>query len=227
LKQLLIVALSAILFTSCIGPRKYAGFIKKYYRDTNISVANTNAQIFINKPDTTGFSSIAKVAKGKQSFIPALFYWGIKESYTCELNPAIPASIFSAAIYADSAELMHNLNGCRLEININSLPNTFTYLNKTSIIFAVFYYWISELQTIIPTNSKVSITYKIYRDASLVKQADIMGIKGTTAFVDNKVSRRRITRHYLDSYDARTRASAEDCLQILNEALMKYSKANK
>ncbi|MGN6566715.1 MAG: hypothetical protein ACTHJ0_02120 [Flavipsychrobacter sp.] len=220
MKKLLIIATVVATFSSCIGPKKYGSFVNRYYKDTNTFVRN-NSQIEILYPHSAGFTSTVKIAKGKNYCIPAILYWAINESYKCELNPGIPARIFSNAVYADSSELLTNLKGCKLEITIDSLPHRFTYHSRTDASIFIVAYVIIAKQFITSDDYNVSISYKVTRHGELIKQGNIMGVSPSKSFVNNRSTRKRITWNYLDYFDHHTKLAAKNSLHALNETLMK------
>jgi hypothetical protein len=226
MKQLLVFAIIVASFSSCIGPKKYASFVSRYYKDTTTYFNNDNPQIDIQYIDSSGFTPVVKVLKGKNYCIPAIFYWAINENYKCDLNPAIPARIFGNAIYENSLELVKNLKGCKLEITINSLPRRFTYQSRTDAAIFIVAYVVMGKQYIIPDDFTVSISYKISRHGELIKKGDITGVTPAQRFVNNRSTRKRITRQYLDSYDHHIRLAAKNILHGLTETLEKIPPEN-
>ena len=131
--------------------------------------------VSVVQPKPAVFDSFVSVKKGKNYFIPALVYWGVKESFNCNLHPIVPERIFNQACarYIDSQGLVQKLNGRRLEVTLDTVPTRFTYSYDINTIFLLFAYMTSTYQRIEPERGRLAISYKLYSGDVLEKEGKI------------------------------------------------------
>jgi hypothetical protein len=218
MRQLILFIISA--FFLFISSKKYASFISGYYAKKDTSAVATIPAIKIMPGMSSAFDSVARVDKGDTYFIPALFYWGVKQSFACELNAHLPTSTFINTFYryADSSGLNNKINGQRLEITIDSMPNRFLYSSKQDIIFLVLYAVTITNQSVYPHSNSLAISYKLYHGGTVTKQGKIVVENNEQAYTNNVKSTRKVTWIYLNQYERNMRMLTRQCIsKLVNE----------
>jgi hypothetical protein len=202
------------LFSGCISSKKYARFVKENYSNRDTVVAKPTADITVHLRRQSAFDTVVSVKKGSTYFIPALFYWGVKESFNCELNPRIPLNIFrnECNSYANTAGLTKKLNGRRLELEINGLPGKFTYVNNLDVIIAVVFYTTITLQAIRPEEMPVVVSYKLYDGKTVTREGKLELANFQKPMVNNWKSTRKVTWAYLSQYEYSMKMLAQQCM---------------
>ena len=220
MKQIILVVIAAALLSGCISTKKYAGYVKEVYKKADTSAVYTDPVISIIPEVPIMFDSIVKVGKGQTYCIPALFYWGVKQTFNCELNPGIPVRIFSNECYryAGAEGLNKKLKGQRLEITINSLPRQFVYSEKEDVIYALIFAITIANQSIIPGSNDLSVSYKLYDGKTVTKQGNIVMKNNDRPFTNNWKSTRKVTMAYLYQYEQNMKMLSRQCMaRLVNE----------
>ncbi len=152
-----------LFFTCCVGTKKYNRYVLeqlKYERSENIPQINFSYTGDVREDSV-------KVSKQKSYFIPAIFYWGIRNTILCEINPQVYADYFQERFkkYSQELGLLERLNGRRLDISLDYMPSSFVYdFSSQSFIF-VFAYVTTGYEKIIPENGYRPILLKYAVDA--------------------------------------------------------------
>lgn len=209
------------LLPACVSPKRYAGFIRENYKNRDFSIVHPVADIQLRSDSLVLFDSIAKVRKGETYFIPAIIYWGIKQSFYCELNPKIPINIFSKVCkkYADSLNFNGKLNGQRLEISINALPSRFIYKQSEDVLFLLIAGFTLSKQVILPYNNNLELTYKLYNGSEVARTGHITAIDINKPVANNWKSTKKMTLYYLGLYERNMRKLSEQCMVKLAREL--------
>lgn len=135
------LAFIAMMFCSCLTPRKIDKWTTAHYGTTVNTRTRNNDYISIKTPNTSN-NIIATTQKRKMKLIPALLYWQWEYGTTTTLNQLVPANYFSSTIlpYANTKKLKDKLNGQKLELMINKMPAVFSVVDKGGLVFLVLYY---------------------------------------------------------------------------------------
>ena len=207
MKYFLIVFSLLILLTSCLGEKKYADFVyNKYNSQTQAAdltkdapdYISVNTDSSINKLDT-----LVVAKKIKSQFIPAILYWQWENTIRCELDPRISIQTFNKYLfsYADSANLKERLNGQKLELSINDLPNSFVYTHKGNSIILLIAYTVNDTEAIIPENKDVKISYRLVKDNIETKKGTLLIPDETQPMQNIWKSTQKFTWSYMSQYD--------------------------
>jgi hypothetical protein len=212
--------IALIAFSACTSTRRYTTLVSKAYHTTDTSSIPANPGIKIAYTGSRTQEPIVKVQKGPGYFIPALLYWGIKQSFYCELNPDNPMRIIKSTFlhYADSIDLSSKLAGRTLEIDIDTLPRKFTYLFRDDIVILVIWFVQIANQSISPASYNMVLTYRLYDNGKIIKQQTIELWNDGSAIVNNLASQKKITRQYIHRYNNDIRQLAmQGLMRIANE----------
>jgi hypothetical protein len=211
------LVVAVLLLPGCISSKKYASYISAYYKKSDTATASAPPAIPVTLRTPSSFDSVANVTKGESYFIPAIFYWGAKQSFHCEMNADIPAGVVSKTFnkYAETDGLNKKLNGRRLELTIDALPTRFFYSQNTDVIFILIYAVTMGKQSILPENTSLAITYKIYDGQQLVKEGKLEAKDENQPLNNIAKSTRKITVAYLRQYTQSVTQMSQQCLSQL------------
>jgi len=207
MKYFLIVFSLLILLTSCLGEKKYADFVyNKYNSQTQAADLTKDAPDYISvKADSSinKLDTLVVAKKLKSQFIPAILYWQWENTIRCELDPKISIRTFNKYLfsYADSANLKERLNGQKLELSINDLPNSFVYTHKGNSIILLIAYTVNDTEAIIPENKDVKISYRLVKDNIETKKGTLLIPDETQAMQNIWKSTQKFTWSYMSQYD--------------------------
>lgn len=130
MKSLLFISFLILTLTSCLGPRKINKWVAKHYNEIEPTPApkkNAVPYISVTSPLLAADGPISVTEKKTTDLLPLLFYWQWDYKNTCTLNPKIPIDHFTTEIiaYANRKGLRQKLNGERVELSVENIPNVF------------------------------------------------------------------------------------------------------
>lgn len=201
--KLILAALIAASFTSCLNSKKVDRQVAKQYSDVpevkkkkqpdNISITSTLAPVGAQTSTTETRTS---------NMLPLIVYWKWDYTNTCTLNPQIPINNFIATVnnYANKG-LKSKLAGESLELSIDKIPNKFQILDKAHLVFFGYAFgWDNVSLKGLDMNMVVS--YRVLKDNVEMKK----GIISIPNFDDKKPlgmfkSWKTATGEYLTQFD--------------------------
>ncbi len=214
-----------VLLSSCVGTKQYARFVAKGIEKTDTTSGTLQTGTTIVTDSLPKFAPLVQIKKGNNYFIPAILYWGIKETYDCQLNPKLPVAYFCKSFIhcADSLHLSRVLNGRRLELSIKSVPSKFSYSETLDVFIFIFFYFGVDHKAITPKNEDLIIGYKLYN-------GDVLSNQGTVTVSDTQPpyrgnpnhSTKRATRKYLHEYERNIRKMARQSVVKLIDRIEGY-----
>ena len=220
MKHLLFISVAIIFLPGCISTKRYASYVDRAFTPSDTVMTSNIGNIHIATEGLEKFTPISQVKKGDSYFIPALVYWGVKESFHCYLNPKVPMNIFNTTCgtFADSLHINERLHGQRLELTVNSLPSKFVYSDNLHIVYLLFMGFYFGRQAITPESSNLSVTYKVYNGTTVMRVGNVTIGNTDKPLVKNNKSTRKITRLYIDQYYRNMTRMAQQCmLKLANE----------
>jgi len=219
--QALLLVIPMLSMCGCISSQRYAGYVKAYYVQKDTAQAPTMQDVKVLSQMPSAFAEVVDVKKGDSHFIPAFFYWGVKESFDCNLNAAVPQQIVQRTIhrYADTMGLIKKLHGRRLELTIQDIPTAFTYVNNTDVVFIVIYAFTMGSQVIKSQNTDVVLSYKVYEGQQLVKEGRLVAKDEASDMSNIWKSTKKITWAYLKAYNNNVTRLSKQCLEQLVDEL--------
>ena len=144
MKKNILSILTITLLTSCIGTKKFAGFVEPKFQDKPLKSINANITFDLTGLENTNATITS--TKLKSQFIPAILYWQWNNTIKCEVNPTLIGQLFQKNFlhYSDTLSVQEKLQGRSLEMKVEKIPNSFIYTYKgNSVIFIVAQlYWI-------------------------------------------------------------------------------------
>lgn len=213
-----VLMLCITLFTGCLTAKKLDKHLAKKYTDIPEPRKNKPEDMITISTTLAPSNKISYSVTKTSKVLPLLLYWQWKYDNTCTLNPQIPINNFSSTVLSQANKgLKQKLNGQKLELSVNEIPNQFTINDKAHLIFVIYAFgW--DIVTIKAINSNLVVSYRIIKENTETKKGTI-----TIAYPNDKValgmfkSWKVATEQYLDSYDANITAMSK----LFVEKLMK------
>jgi hypothetical protein len=219
-KYLLLIPL-ILFFASCVEPEKISGFVyEKYSSMPPISKNTGNDYILINTDKYKKSDTLIRNEVLDSYVFPALIYWEIKNTIRFDLNIKSTVNSFSSSLisYADSINLGEKLNGLRLEISINKIPNGFVFTNKYVFVFLFVAFTYSGYESIMPENESLKISYKLFSDTSVVKSNTFKIGNKEHPIESKKISMKKFIWKYIDYHENCLKKLSKDALdEILKD----------
>lgn len=129
---------------------------------------NIRSDGFIN----TYQAYITETPNGKKESM--FFYVKKKRTGIYMLNPKIPVMSFTNAISNYAAKsIKQKLNGGKLELTIDSIPNIFIIIDKNTGIAALIENEVAIIESC-PCNKYMAISYRLLNDTGAVKKGNIL-----------------------------------------------------
>lgn len=204
MKKLLLILILILLLTSCLGTKKYNGFVCRKIKSNSYQQSKKlNDFVQIRTDSLVMPDTLSTCKKLKSLFIPAILYWQWENTIKCDLNPSTPTSILHSFIesYADSVKLKEKLNGQTLELSILKIPSSFIWTYKGHCIIFLVAYTIGELEAIYPLGQYLKVNYRLLKGGQETKTGTLT-IKNIDLPIKNTwKSTRKFTWLYIDQYD--------------------------
>jgi hypothetical protein len=161
-------------FASCVTAAKMDRHVAKQFNNQippppkkkNNNIVTISS--LLNKSEFVS-TSLTKTSK----VLPLIFYWQWEYRNTCTLNPEIPINSFINTMNSGASKnLIQKLNGQKLELTIEEIPNVFSFVDKAHMIWLI--YAISWDKIYIEPNKKeLIVSYKILQENNIVKTGKI------------------------------------------------------
>lgn len=168
------------------------------------------------------FSKPVEVIKRKSKVIPLLIVYSWEKDLLVQISPKIVANQFE--IYfsemAKNEGLEQKLNGRRLEITIEQIPNTFSYFEDSTLLFFLLGYYQSyhfDLKT--PSNNQfLKIKYRIIDENTLPADKNITILSKNNSFENENMSKKRLIHNYMMDFRQNISVMAKETLdKIISE----------
>lgn len=155
-------------------------------------------------------SDISATESKTSHLLPLLVYWQWDYKNTCTLNPQIPVNNFTATVLGlANRGLKDKLNGQKLELSVDRIPNKFAIDDKAHLIFLIYAFGWDKVSIKAETMDMV-VSYKVLKDNVETKRGVI-----TIPYGNDKKnlgffkSWKKATSEYLDQYDANITAQSK------------------
>ncbi|MGA9639021.1 hypothetical protein [Flavobacterium sp.] len=215
MKQTILSILTITLLTSCIGTKKFTGFVEPKFQDKQL--ISTNENIIFDLTGLENTSASITSTKVKSQFIPAILYWQWNNTIKCEVNPTIVGQSFQENFlrYSDTLKVKEKLQGRKLEMKIEKIPNSFVYTHKGNSVILIIAYTVSDLEAIFPQEQDLVVSYKITENGSTIKEGKL-----TTSNKDQPIknvwkSTKKFTWLYVDQFKQNTKIMTKEIVEKL------------
>lgn len=219
INQLLILTLFiSFLSTSCNTARILDKHVAGQYGQKIEPKKVKSDYITITSPMNAGDGIPSLSVKKTKKLLPFLLYIRVYLQTTCTLNPQIAINNFSGTFtsYANAKRLREKLNNGKLELNIQKVPQVFTFNDDAQFLILVTWERIYLMQQ----EQSLELTYKVTAaDGTETKNGKISipdkdMIKGVRYFQSLKSA----TREYLAIYDENIKTMARKAVdEIVRE----------
>ncbi len=202
-KIVLIVSLCLmILNTSCaLKSAKLELMVQSKLIETKKNtISNQFVEFKINKK--IEFANECK--QDKNSFIPALLYWGWNSEIICEFSKETIENQINASIKDKMKSLGLNqiFDNKKLIINIDDLPSKFKYQEKGDVVILLFAYVDSEKRYIAPEKNVFKGSYKILdKNDSVILEKDFLENNMIKPQADVFKSSKKLSWQYINAYN--------------------------
>ncbi len=163
-------------------------------------ISNQFVEFKINK----NIALVNECKQEKNSFIPALLYWGWNSEIICEFNKETIENQINSSIKERMISLGLNkiFDNKRLIINIDDLPSKFKYQEKGDVYYFIFAYAVSEKRYIAPEKNDFKGSYQILnRDNSIYFAKDFLENTKLLPQSDVYKSSKKLSWQYIDAYN--------------------------
>jgi|UPI00047CCFC0 hypothetical protein len=171
----------ALLLSSCWTPKQVNRYVEKQYnKELPKQDRKKLPDITITSAAHPFDSSFVSKTEGKTSnMLPLIFYWQWNHINTCSLNPLIPFTNFTKTVHLQANRgLNQKLNGRKLELVVEQLPNAFGLNENTHVVWPVFYAFTWEKVSVKPEVKDLIVSYKVLQNNSVEKSGRI-SVKNT------------------------------------------------
>lgn len=215
MRQKILSILTITLLTSCIGTKKFTGFVEPKFQDTKTSLTNDNFTF-----DWTGLESkvnLVMSTKVKSQFIPAIIYWQWNNSIKCEINPIIVGQYFQESFlqYADTLKVKEKLQGRKLELKLEKIPNSFIYTHKGNSIIFIVAYTVKDLEAIFPQKQDLVVSYKLTQNGLTIKEGKLNTSNKDQPLKNVWKSTKKFTWLYIDQFKQNTKIMTKEIVEKL------------
>ncbi len=203
------------LLTSCIGTKKFTGFVEPKFQDKQL--ISTNGNIIFDLTGLENTSASITSTKVKSQFIPAILYWQWNNTIKCEVNPIIVGQLFQENFlrYSDTLKVQEKLQGRKLEMKVEKIPNSFVYTHKGNSVILIIAYTVSDLEAIFPQEQDLVVSYKLTENGLTIKEGKL-----TTSNKDQPIknvwkSTKKFTWLYIDQFKQNNKILTKEIIEKL------------
>lgn len=207
--------LTITLLTSCIGTKKFTGFVEPKFQDKQL--ISTNENIIFDLTGLENTSASITSTKVKSQFIPAILYWQWNNTIKCEVNPTIVGQSFQENFlrYSDTLKVQEKLQGRKLEMKVEKIPNSFLYTHKGNSVILIIAYTVSDLEAIFPQEQDLVVSYKLTKNGLTIKEGKL-----TTSNKDQPIknvwkSTKKFTWLYIDQFKQNNKILTKEIIEKL------------
>lgn len=207
-----------LFFSSCLTAKKMDKFIAEQYNDQIPKIDKKKKAADITVLSTLPSSTNISTTVSHTKVLPLIVYWVIDYRHTITLNSQIAVANFSNTVNSLANKgLSQKLNGQKLELTVEQVPEIFALVEKTHVIWLIYAFQWSKIY-IEPDVKDLVVSYKLYNDDNLAKTGRIT-IKNTEK---NKGLRffqswKSAITEYLTDYNAEVLAMAKQFVNKLVE----------
>ncbi len=208
-KQVLLVQLLVLcLCSGCLSTRRAGRIVYERLQENPPSVAEVKKDYLdVRSSKLVWLDTHSRTRTIRSWCVPAILYWGWGKTISCDINPSVPLDILTEQIqhYADSVGLQERLQGGTLELTIDNMPSRFIYNSEETIVFLVFAYLTTSLETLGPDGEDLVVTWTINRDGTNLRTGTITIPNNDPGAGNVFSSTRRFLRSYVDQYKDQVR----------------------
>jgi hypothetical protein len=207
--------LPAILFlTSCVSPKKFTGFVEPVIRSEQPAEQLDPGQVFsFDYSQLESLPAQVVSTKVRSLFVPLILVYVWNSTIRCDVESRIVADQFRVSFlkHAQSLGLFEKLSGKKLEIRLDSIPDSFTYVDKGHAV--VFY--MRYLEAIYPEEEQLRITYTLKDHGDTLKSGQLTAANYHKPLRNNAMLPKKFTRTFVAQYKKNIDLQALDIVKSL------------
>jgi hypothetical protein len=218
-RKIVILILATASLYSCISTQELESFVYMKYAQQSQTMRNNDYMEYDNIKLNEMDSSV-KTKKLKARFIPAIIVYEWNTTIKCDLSKKQSFLTFNNYFqyYADSLNIKEKLNGQKLIISIDSIPDTFVYINE-GYIENIFSAYVDASEGIYPENEKLIFSYRVVQGSNTTKSGRIEMRNVDAPLLNAWKSTKKLTWLYLDRYENNLRYNSRLAIEQLNSEL--------
>lgn len=221
MRHIIFIGFILTSLTSCIGVERYTGIVEKGLASRPTVDTSFSKEYLSVKSNMINPLQEIKVEKVKSKFVPALVYWRVEQEIRSEYDPCIQVKRFRSYLnqYCDSINFASKLKGKRIEINVENIPNSFSYSQKTEAFIIGFFYMVTGHEGIVPAPQDFLVSFNVYQDGNLYKKGSYTG-KGLEKFVNmGLMSYQSMVNAYFKQNDESLKKMAKLVIKYIDETI--------
>jgi hypothetical protein len=190
-------------FSSCLTSKSLDKYVAGQYNN-EIPKPNKKKKAEIEvTPPSTGMTVISTTVHKTDKFLPLIIYWKYDHRQTCSLNPSIPITYFENAINGSSIKkLTDKLNGHKLQLTVEQVPESFSIVAKENVIWLVYAFSWAKIY-IEPDTKDLVVSYKVMDGDNALKTGSVtVKNTGKNKGIHFFQSWKSATSEYLTDYNA-------------------------
>jgi hypothetical protein len=220
MKYILPALIVLSMLASCASSKKYATFASEGYRMCDKKPVSKPANMLVKYegPDHKGADVTVKKLRG--SFVPAFFYWRVRDKQACTMKSELPVLTFERQFYAtaDSLNLASKLHGGSLNVHIRTFPLQFTYYRWTDLYYFLFMYFQKADQTVQLNHTDVQVAYEVTGGDSTLSGGKAKVPVEVAEYRNIHAGRRKVTHLFMKKYYTFSADLGRQCaLQIYDQ----------
>ncbi|HVU95321.1 MAG TPA: hypothetical protein VHE34_08860 [Puia sp.] len=196
----------ALSLSSCLGPHKVNKWVAQHYsEEPPLSQRKKTESIVVSSALPETGVNLSQTRKNTSHLLPLLFYWQFDYRNTCTLNPQIAIDNFTSTLLAYASHgLKQKLNGNRLELTVEQIPQVFVVDDKGHIIWVIVTMVGWERLSVQPEQKDMVIGYRLLgaNNEELKKGSITIADQEKTLTLGMFKSLRNLTKQHLSEYDA-------------------------
>jgi hypothetical protein len=198
-----VVILLSITLFSCVTPDRLNKLTENNlgHKSANYPM-QFDDYVFVNTNNLPLQNAMAVSKKVKHLFIPAILFWHWEKNIECVIDPQYAIHLFmeEAMKMAEVKELKKRLDGQKIEISFEEIPNKYLYSHKGHTIILVFAYAVADAEHLFPTNNGFKIKFRLLKGETETSNGEITLGHNLEAMHNTRSSTGKFTDAFLDAY---------------------------
>lgn len=198
-----VLILISVTLSSCVTPDRL-----NKLTENNLGAKSPNYPmqyedyVFVNTNNIPLQNTMAASKKVKHRFIPAIVYWEWEKNLECTIDPQFAIHLFmeGAMKMAEEKELKKRLEGQKLEISFEEMPNKYLYSHKGFTIVFLFAYSVADAEHLFPSKNGFKIKYRLLKGDTETSTGEVILTHNLEAMHNTRSSTGKFTDAFLDAY---------------------------
>lgn len=215
MKKTLLAFLVVTLFTACISTKNYNAIVEPKFKEITTITTSENFIFDLSPLENKNSSATSKRVSSK--FIPAIFFWKWEKTILCEINPFVVGQSFQDNFlkYADTLNVAKKIEGKKLAIKVEQIPNSFEYTYSVNALMLVIAFSYSETQVILPQRQNLVVSYKLSQDGTSSKEGKLIVMDRSKPLTHSSKSTQKFTGIYIDQFKQNGKEMTKELVEKL------------